>query len=559
MTGKTSFWRKVSYIAAMAILLVPLSWVSRPATRDREGRISEGGVLSQLRRQYGLSQAELGEIDPASESMKLATLGMRGVAANILWEKAHHYKKTENWDALKATLNQITKLQPNFISVWQFQAWNLSYNVSVEFDDYRQRYHWVKKGIDFLVEGTQYNRHEPRLLWDIGWFFGHKIGKSDEKVQFRRMFRDDTDFHRGLPIPLDQAAGPDGRPDNWLVSREWYLAAQRIVDTQGVPIKGKNPLIFHSDPAMALMKYAEAIEEEGYLDEKAQYAWMRAGQAWHDYGDREIPTSFGYDIRLNDGEKMHAEALRMTAQLDEAAIPREVLREELRATLRPEERQALDMPLAERTPLQHTLAIEAAEKLMVSHQQVAERAPRERHAEALRLAKRIVATEEQARTIDRYRDIVNFVYWRTRCEAEQQDEAIRARRFVYEADRAYEAADLEGARRKYEDAWEEWAKIFAQHPSLMEDTTAEDLMESVHRYRELLGQLDEAFPPPGFKLAPLLALHEKDLPPTPDGRPPAQTPPDADDPAADQPEPAQPPQAPPGDDVTVHSPVEVFP
>ena len=90
-----------------------------------------------MRASYGLSQAELGEIDPASETMKMATLGLRGVATNLLWTKANRYKKTESWDKLSATLNQIAKLQPNYITVWEFQAHNLSYNVSAEFDDYR--------------------------------------------------------------------------------------------------------------------------------------------------------------------------------------------------------------------------------------------------------------------------------------------------------------------------------------------------------------------------------------------------------------------------------------
>ena len=121
--------------------------------------------------------------------MKLATLGLRGVAANILWEKANDYKLREDWDNLAATLKQITKLQPNFLSVWEFQAHNLSYNISVEFDDYRQRYHWVKKGIGFLMEGTHYNRDNPIMYHQIGWFMGQKLGRSDERKQFRRMFR----------------------------------------------------------------------------------------------------------------------------------------------------------------------------------------------------------------------------------------------------------------------------------------------------------------------------------------------------------------------------------
>ena len=159
------------------------------------------------------------------------------MATNLLWTKADGYKRTESWDKLSATLNQIAKLQPNYISVWEFQAHNLSYNVSAEFDDYRSRYHWVKKGLEFLLEGTKYNQRNPRLFWSLGWFTGHKIGRSDEHVQFRRLFRQDTDFHNTLMdyVNMNNARGPDGYPDNWLVAYLWYLQSEAVVD-KGVPV-----------------------------------------------------------------------------------------------------------------------------------------------------------------------------------------------------------------------------------------------------------------------------------------------------------------------------------
>ena len=168
MISNESFRRKIIYGALIAGLLIPLYLLSRPAMRESNGDLSDGGVLSQMRKEYNLSQANLGDIDPASETMKLATLGMKGIAANLLWERANRYKRDSDWDNLTATLNQISKLQPNFISVWQFQGWNLAYNVSVEFDDYRSRYHWVTRGIDFLRDGIRYNTDEPVLYWEIG-------------------------------------------------------------------------------------------------------------------------------------------------------------------------------------------------------------------------------------------------------------------------------------------------------------------------------------------------------------------------------------------------------
>ena len=73
--------RKIIYIACIGILIIPLSFVSLPPSLDDQGNVSnKGGVLSQLREEYDLSQAKLSEIDPASETMKLASLGLRGVA-----------------------------------------------------------------------------------------------------------------------------------------------------------------------------------------------------------------------------------------------------------------------------------------------------------------------------------------------------------------------------------------------------------------------------------------------------------------------------------------------
>src|SRR5207247_2050468 len=102
---------------------------------------------------YKLAQVNLGEVDPASEAIKLCTLGLRGVAVQLLWKEADKAKMKEDWTRLTALLEQLAKLQPNFITFWKFQAWNLTYNVSVEFDDYHDRYYYVRRGIEFLKEG----------------------------------------------------------------------------------------------------------------------------------------------------------------------------------------------------------------------------------------------------------------------------------------------------------------------------------------------------------------------------------------------------------------------
>ena len=534
-----SFVRKIAYLCGIVVLFVPISIISQPAASREEG----GGVLSKMRRDYKLSPGQLGKIDPASTAMSLATLGMRGVAATLLWEQANKHKKKDNFDGFKAAANQLAKLQPNFVSVWQFQAWNIAYNVSVEFDNFEHRYHWVKKGVDYLIEGTEYNEDEPLLLWDAGWFFGHKMGRADEYQQFRRLFRDDTDFHDGLPVDFERVRGPDSKPDNWLVAREWFLEAQRAVDAgaqikrlssaydymegnkkvvgkKQTPIRGKNPLVFHSDPPKALINFADAIEEDGYLDEKALLAWRDAGRAWNKYGNRELVSSYGVKIRLNDGEQAQADAARAVKQL-ETLLPglREQVKSERRAALTPADQKLLATPKSQLSSEEYTKYSQLTRSLEVNHLDVAEAAPADKRDEAKRLAQLAVDYAEQARIIDRYRDIVNFLYWKSRCDAEQEDNTLEARKLVQRADELYEDANLEAAKQVYEQAWERWNTVFEKYPLMVADVEGEDVMEAIVRYRDLLSQLDEAFPPPGFLLTELLDeyAYDYDIPLAPTG------------------------------------------
>ena len=536
MNFNSSFVRKIAYLAAIALLWIPLFFLGLPATRS--GTESEpGGKLARMRAEYGLSQAELGEIDPASETMKMATLGLRGVATTVLWNKANEYKKTQNWEQLSATLEQIAKLQPNYISVWEYQAHNISYNVSVEFDDYRHRYHWVKKGIDYLIEGTKYNRREPRLFWTSGWFLGQKIGRADEHRQFRRLFAEDEDFQNllGEHIQIEDAAGPDGLPDNWLAAYLWYRKAENVeglgipitwlredLEVEGMTSKRRSLLLFYADAPMTRMNHAAQIEDEGWLDEKAQYAWRRAHDEWLEYGSRQIPTSYGTKIRLNDLERVHQDIAKLESELDKV-VPgaREKLHEQKLAQLTEKEREALKTPADERTTEDvFFTALDAEQKTAVAHSEIADQASSENEVRAQQISTRLDALQELARHIDSYRNIVNFAYWRMRSEVEQQDEAIEARRLVHEADRLYNEAVLTeqrneetgettpGAKELYEAAWDLWAEIFAEYPPLMEDQTAENLAESIRRYEEVLGHLNQQMPE-DFKLQKLREMYDE--------------------------------------------------
>jgi hypothetical protein len=483
MNERTSFYHKLAYLGIIVVLAFPIVWLSVPSTTTKAG-----GKLAQLRKEYKLSQVNLGEVDPASETIKLATLGLRGVAVNLLWEQANYYKKTEDWTSLTATLEQLAKLQPNFITFWKFQAWNLTYNVSVEFDDFKDRYYYVRRGIEFLQEGERYNAGNPQLLWDLGWFIGQKIGRADEYVQYRRLFKADDDFHATDRTPEER--------DNWLVGKEWYLKAIDAVDNLGKSLGRKSPRDFYSSPAKSQMNYAEAIEEEGYW-EKARRAWMKAEEEWRQFGTTIIEHSTGVKLQLGSQPRLEKEVAESRAKL-EAVLPgvRDKLVDEKRAALSPADREILDLPKDKLSAEQAEKRYQLEPKVLVSDREVAERIARDEPAkknQALQLASEI---ERQDRTLQytiNYKRDANYDYWKTRAEFEQTPSALTARTRMFEARKAFREADLPNAKRLYQEGFKEWRAVIDKFPSILsdEETTGSDLLDFIKRYRTVLDQLDE--------------------------------------------------------------------
>ena len=301
------------------------------------------------------------------------------------------------------------------------------------------------------------------------------------------------DFHGSRPLALR---------DNWLVGKEWLDRSVDMVDTLGVSMMGKNPLIYRSTGPMCQMSYAEALEKDGTFGEVAKSAWVGAAQQWHRYGTEDISTSYINEetqepmvIRLNEEEMHEQAAKKLIAQLD-AIQPglREKIAAQKRDDLTASQREALDTPPEKRTGKQFELAAQAAEAVKVTHDEVA-RQTGPRRKEAIKLAQEAANHERDAMFIHRYREIVNFVYWRLRAEVEQTDEMLAARKLIHQGDQAYAEASLEDARNAYQQGLEGWRKVLDKHPSLIPDqTTADDLLNVIKRYRRVLSQLDEPFP-----------------------------------------------------------------
>lgn len=508
MTWRQVFLRKIGYLVGIAVLLGLLAWLGTPPAPsvDRE-KSSPGGLLAQVREKAGLTPSQLGELDAGGEAVQLATLGMRGVAVHILWTKAENYKKKKDWTNLSASLEQMAKLEPHFITVWRHQGWNLSYNVSVEFDDYRERFRWILRGIEFLKTGIRYNQREPLLYGDTAWIYAQKIGRADEVKLFRRLFMDPND-------PYEIHGGRPPR-DNWLVGKDWYAEAEKLVD-EGAILR-TTPLIFFSHRPMCQMNYSDAIEKEGTFGDTAMQAWETALREFRDeFGRRELPS--GYDfapfIRLEEEERVRTEIEELARQID-ALQPglREEMLAERRADLTPEELSAVMTPADQRTPLQRQIAAAMQlTKLRMTHEQVARRIrDPERRKEALELARKAVALERTADAIAHNRNIVNYTYWRRHAEVEQTPDAVAARELMYRSEEAYQQNDHITAQELFYEAARKWREVLEKNPDLQyDDFVVNDLAEFVNRYMKILDQLDTVFSP-DFALQSVVRRYVRNL------------------------------------------------
>ncbi len=447
MNRNASFVRKAVFISIIVVLLIPLAMIARPATRRPSGnRIDTGGILATDRINYDLSQAKLGEVDPASETMKLVSLGFRSIAATSLWLNSIDANEKKDWDRFAASLNTLIKIQPNFAKVWEYQAHNMSYNTSVEFDDFEQRYHWVKKGLELLTEGLGYNRLNHRFTDNLGWFTGHKIGMADEKLEYRRLFRKDEAYHASLDRYFDQASykDPDYGMDNWLLAYQWYNRSKDMVERGIDGQKAKlqiSELMFYMHCPTQLRLHVTSLEEEFPPEESFKFKWRRAGDEWEKFGKRTIHTTFNLPLTLEGMLDTEIQLATARAKLDKLAPGfRESELKDIYETIGlsdDKQKLLLTSPdvLSDEDQLQaREIRFQVEELSRNIDKRVLEHVPPEHKDEAINLLRTIADALLRLQSTDKYRSTANYQFWKLRNEIEATDEALAAHQKTFQAE-----------------------------------------------------------------------------------------------------------------------------
>lgn len=196
---RASTIRKAIYFATILVLFtasmvwrgtipVPLGTSAARAAQPFRWA-AEHTIQSQAQRlEVWESDPAEGEAEVSGSALRLALTGSRGIAVTMLWQAAIEKQKRNDFHEFEALVGAVTKLQPNFITPWIFQSWNIAYNVSVEMHGSGDMYFYIVRGIQLLAEGERRNKRSPDMRFQIGFYYQNKFGVSDQVDTLRCLF-----------------------------------------------------------------------------------------------------------------------------------------------------------------------------------------------------------------------------------------------------------------------------------------------------------------------------------------------------------------------------------
>jgi len=151
--------------------------------------ITAGSQLDYINsRRYEMKLISNVPLENAPPALAFATVAMgafRGLVADILWIRADKLKEEGQFFDAKQMAEWITTLQPRFAEVWEFQGWNMAYNISVCMPESQpqERWRWIKNGYELLRDkGIPLNPKSLLLYRELARIFQHKIGYVTDDV-----------------------------------------------------------------------------------------------------------------------------------------------------------------------------------------------------------------------------------------------------------------------------------------------------------------------------------------------------------------------------------------
>ncbi|WP_372368885.1 hypothetical protein [Candidatus Uabimicrobium sp. HlEnr_7] len=115
--------------------------------------------------------------------------GLRGFLIDMLWLRANKLRDEGKHYEIIQLYDLIGKLEPRLPSIWEFTAWEMSYNIAASTPKKEEKWRWILKGIEQLRNyGIRYNPGSYKLYWQLAFIFFHKAGVNN-KEQYGSYFQ----------------------------------------------------------------------------------------------------------------------------------------------------------------------------------------------------------------------------------------------------------------------------------------------------------------------------------------------------------------------------------
>jgi len=117
--------------------------------------------------------------------------GFRGILIDLIWIRAVKLQQQGKYWELVQLYDWMGKLEPHIEDIWEFNAWNMAYNIVAELHDSEERWLWIGKAINLLRErGLKYNPRSAQIAWYLSWLHWQKIGEDNDEhnVYYKHRF-----------------------------------------------------------------------------------------------------------------------------------------------------------------------------------------------------------------------------------------------------------------------------------------------------------------------------------------------------------------------------------
>lgn len=254
-------------IAAAA--LVGAGLLQRPIDErmEQEDRVPPGNVVAQNHPQVKLLTNVFGGL----RSVMMATLWIRASKAH---QEGNHY------DALQMA-DLICELEPYSPGVWDYQAWQMAWNISVTKRTGEERWRWVYNSVKLLRDkGIVLNPRSITLYRQLSWLFLDKIGSdTDEQHNY---------YKRRWAYLMQRVLGSPPFGDYKVVADAFRPIAQAPLDRkrrrQGV--REGDVLILQGEELRALAAGDKGLG--GYVDALVKAGW----NPWDEHGRLTSATAY---------------------------------------------------------------------------------------------------------------------------------------------------------------------------------------------------------------------------------------------------------------------------